>query len=134
MEKSKNLEENANDIIDTAMQRLKDVIDVNTVVGSIIVVDADTRVLPISKVSVGFVAGGGELNTKSKKVAKLPFAGGSGSGFTVEPMGFLIFTKTETKYVSTETVSPLNEVVKISNSILAKIMKDKKGSIDEESN
>ena len=80
MEKSKNLEENANDIIDTAMQRLKDVIDVNTVVGSIIVVDADTRVLPISKVSVGFVAGGGELNTKSKKVAKLPFAGGSGSG------------------------------------------------------
>ena len=123
MEKSKNLEENANDIIDTAMQRLKDVIDVNTVVGSIIVVDADTRVLPISKVSVGFVAGGGELNTKSKKVAKLPFAGGSGSG-----------TKTETKYVSTEAVSPLNEVVKISNSILAKIMKDKKGSIDEESN
>ena len=67
MAKSQNLEENVNSIIDIAMNRLKEVIDVNTVIGKPINTSNNTTILPVSKVSVGFVAGGGEIIAKAKK-------------------------------------------------------------------
>lgn len=125
MEKGKNMEENVNNIIDTAMNRLKQILDGNTIVGELIRVDETTSVLPVSKISVGFVAGGGEINTKDKKSQKLPFAGGSGSGFSVEPMGFLVFNSGECKYLTTQEFSPVSEVLKVSNNIVNKLIKDK---------
>lgn len=127
----KNMEDNVNDIIDTAMERLRKILDGNTIVGELIKVDESVSVLPVSKISVGFVAGGGELNVKDKKTTKLPFAGGSGSGFTVEPLGFLVINGSEIKYMSTQNFSPISEVLKISNKIVNKIVSDKKESSDE---
>lgn len=132
MKKQENLEENVNSIITSAMERLKNIIEVNTVVGSPIVIDENITILPVSRVSVGFVAGGGELSSKSKK-QDYPFAGGSGSGFTIEPIGFLIISD-EIKYITTQNGSPLNEIVKISNKIISKIVNDKKELSDEKNN
>ena len=134
MAKSQNLEENVNSIIDIAMNRLKEVIDVNTVIGKPINTSNNTTILPVSKVSVGFVAGGGEIIAKAKKCPKDPFAGGSGSGFVLTPIGFLIIDQFGTKYVNCETKTPLDEVIKFSNNLVTKMMSDRKGNNEENVN
>lgn len=80
------------EILGQAMGKIKTMIDVNTIVGDPIANTQGAIILPISKVSLGFVAGGGEYTNGTKKPKKLrayPFAGGSGGGVTLTPMGFL---------------------------------------------
>ena len=135
MAKQQNLEETVNSIIDVAMERLRDIVDVNTVVGEIVNVNENVSVLPICRVSVGFVAGGGELSVRNKnKNPKEPFAGGSGSGFVVTPIGFLVIENGVVRYISCEEKSPLNEVVKFSNNLVNKIVSDKKETHNEKRN
>ena len=129
------LEETVNSIIDIAMERLKEIIDVNTVVGKVIEISENISLVPISKVSVGFVAGGGELSTRNKnKLPKEPFAGGSGSGFTVNPIGFLIIENGQVKYVNCDAKTPLDEIMKLSSNIVNKVMTDKKEIVNEKEN
>lgn len=128
-----NLEENVNSIIDIAMGRLKEIIDVNTVVGKPVAVNKETTILPVSKVSVGFVAGGGELSVRNKKkLPKEPFAGGSGSGFTVSPIGFLIIESQGVKYIDCDIKNPIEDIVKFSNNIVSKVISDNKKEIKNE--
>jgi len=135
MAKQKNLEETVDSVINVAMERLKEIIDVNTVVGKPIKVDNNTTIIPISKVSAGFVAGGGELSVRNKKkTPKEPFAGGSGSGFSINPIGFLIIEKEGVKYVNCETKTPLDEIVKFSNNIVNKVINEKKEINNEKGN
>ena len=126
MAKKQGLEENVNNIIDIAMERLREIVDVNTVVGKPIKADENTSILPVSKVSVGFVAGGGEIVARAKKCPKDPFAGGSGSGFVVTPIGFLVIDKQGVKYIECQNKTPLEEIVKFSNNIVNKVINDKK--------
>lgn len=133
--RNQNLEENVNSIIDIAMNRLKEIIDVNTVVGKPIKINSDTTILPVSKVSVGFVAGGGEIVARAKqKLPKDPFAGGSGSGFVVNPIGFIIFDSQGAKYINCDNKTPLDEIMKFSNNLVNKVVGDKKVVVDEKSN
>ena len=80
-------------LMKTAMSSIKEMIDVNTVVGAPVEVQ-DGVVIPISRVSLGFAAGGGEYEAGHHAVrdgeAGLPFGGGSGAGVSVSPVGFLV--------------------------------------------
>lgn len=76
-------------LMQTTLENIKDMVDVNTVVGEPIAAGDGSTVIPISKVSFGFVAGGGEYDTV-KTADSLPFAGGSGAGVSVQPVGFLV--------------------------------------------
>jgi sporulation protein YtfJ len=80
----------------TAMESIKDMIDVNTVVGQPVEVQ-DGVIIPVSRVSFGFAAGGGEYDTGAPspmsgdgRTPELPFGGGSGAGVSVQPVGFLV--------------------------------------------
>ena len=85
-------------MMQTTMENIKDMVDVNTVIGDPVSTAEGVTVIPVSKVSFGFVAGGGEYGTDEKgKVhppqgfeGKMPFAGGSGAGVSVQPVGFLV--------------------------------------------
>lgn len=135
MAKQKNLEETVDSVINIAMERLKEIIDVNTVVGKPIKIDNNTTIISISKVSAGFVAGGGELSVRSKKKPpKEPFAGGSGSGFSINPIGFLVIDNTGVKYINVETKTTLDEIMKFSNNIVNKVINDKKENNNEKAN
>ncbi len=84
-----------NSLMDTTMVNLKQMVDVNTIVGDPVESPDGSVIIPISKVSFGFVAGGGEYegNTKKEKsddVNALPFAGGSGAGISVNPVAFMV--------------------------------------------
>jgi len=74
----------------TTMQNIRDMIDVNTIVGQPIQVDQVT-ILPISKVSFGFASGGSDFTGKHQKPdADNAFGGGGGAGVDISPIGFLI--------------------------------------------
>ena len=85
----------------TAMNSIKDMIDVNTIIGEPIQTSNNIVVIPISKVSFGFAAGGSEFKGETvdeyKKQEKdeqiqyrLPFGGGAGAGVSVNPVAFLV--------------------------------------------
>lgn len=79
-------------LMKSTLENLKDMIDVNTVVGNPIKSPDGTTIIPISKVSLGFASGGSEFYSKDTKNEhdKFPFGGGSGSGVSVKPVAFLV--------------------------------------------
>ena len=78
------------DLMSTTMEKLREMVDVNTIVGQPIQVEGVT-LIPISKVSMGFGSGGSDFTTKSQKEGGgRSFGGGSGAGINVMPVAFLI--------------------------------------------
>lgn len=80
----------------TTMESIKNMIDVNTVVGDPVEAKDGTIAIPISRVCYAFVAGGGDLSSKSEAEQNkidsdscYPFAGGTGAGVTMQPIAFL---------------------------------------------
>jgi sporulation protein YtfJ len=89
-------------IMKTTMENIKEMIDVNTIVGDAVETADGNVIIPISKVSFGFVAGGGEYKENGKEQrqnkvsgdadasSSMPFAGGTGAGVSVNPVAFLV--------------------------------------------
>ena len=75
-------------VMQTALENIKDMIDVNTVIGEAVIAGNGHTVIPVSKVSFGFVAGGGDYGKPEDQRA--PFAGGTGAGVSLQPVGFLV--------------------------------------------
>ena len=75
-------------MIETSLDNLKKIVDVNTVVGEAIKTESGVTVIPISKVSLGYVSGGTDFASKNHSTKN--FAGGGGSGLTILPLGFLV--------------------------------------------
>lgn len=83
------------ELMQTAMASIKDMVDVNTVIGEAVSTASGATIIPISKVSFGYVTAGGDLTGKDaprhiSDAADFPFAGGSGAGVSVQPVGFLV--------------------------------------------
>ena len=80
------------ELMQTAMASIKDMVDVNTVIGQPVQAGSGATVIPISRVSFGYVTAGGDLAGQEKRSeeAEFPFAGGSGAGVSVQPVGFLV--------------------------------------------
>lgn len=80
-------------LMKSTMENLKDMVDVNTVVGTAIETKDGSYIIPISKVCFGFASGGSEFQSKStteNSFSKYPFGGGSGAGVSVKPVAFLV--------------------------------------------
>lgn len=84
--------EKINELIDSSLENLDTLADVNTVIGKPIVTASGFQVIPFSKVTMGNLSGGGEYGDVKivKETDSLPFAGGSGAVISMKPMGFLI--------------------------------------------
>lgn len=81
-EKSTNLEI----LVKTAIEKIRDMVDTETIIGKPITTSNGTTIIPVSKVSVGFGSGGSDLPTKQ---AKDLFGGGAGGGVTIQPIAFI---------------------------------------------
>ena len=87
-------------LMKTAMESIQQMVDVNTIIGDPVESPDGSVIIPVSKVALGFAAGGSEFplpeegrekgDEKSDKPAALPFGGGSGAGVSVQPVGFLV--------------------------------------------
>ena len=118
-----------NDMINSSMEKIKTIVDSSTIVGEKVITDDGTTIIPISRVSVGYVVGGGEYaDLSSRRVANhFPMAGGSSGGMSVTPVGFLVVTNGEVNFINVENKSLYQTVLNLFNSLIGKIdkMEDK---------
>ena len=77
-------------LMQTTLENIKDMVDVNTVIGEPIAAGNGATIIPISKVSVGFGGGGSDYVSKNANKQENPFGGGAFGGVKVTPMAFLI--------------------------------------------
>ena len=78
------------DLMTTTMQKIREIADVNTIVGKPILV-GEITIIPISRLSVGFASGGSDFTTKNQKPeSDNAFGGGGGAGMNLSPVAFLI--------------------------------------------
>ena len=101
-------------LMKTAMQNIKEMIDVNTILGDPVETPDGNVIIPISRVTFGFAAGGSEFESNMTKAkdnrgggaaddkAPLPFGGGSGAGITLHPVAFLVVGKEQTRLLPIE--------------------------------
>lgn len=81
------------EILDTAIKNIKNLADVNTIVGAPILTTDGTTVVPVSRLSVGFASGGSDFATKEQSARdKTCFGGGGGAGMSITPVAFLLVT------------------------------------------
>ncbi len=81
-------------MIEAALSKIREVVDVNTVIGEPIILPGDISVIPFSKVSVGFASGGTEFAGKNPRAdGRANFAGGNGAGVSMTPLGFIVAEK-----------------------------------------
>ncbi len=122
-----------NSLMDTTMKKIKEMIDVNTIIGDPITTPDGTTIIPVSKVSYGFASGGSDLPTK--KDNKDCFGGGSGAGVTINPVAFLSVSKGNVKLIPIEKYDgAVDRIVGMMPEMLDKVTdyfkKDKKDDID----
>ena len=109
--------------MEQALAKIKESIDVNTIIGNPITTLEGTMIIPITKVCVGFVAGGGEYsqNIPPKNEQKqYPFAGGSTAGFSVNPVGFLIGKDGNFKLITMDNKNSFDEILIIVDNLTKK--------------
>ncbi len=78
-----------NDLMQTSMQKLREMVDVNTIVGQPIRTDDGTTIIPVSKVTFGFGSAGSDFPSAKPKDM---FGGGSGGGVSISPIAFLVIS------------------------------------------
>ena len=115
--------ENINSLIGSAMEKIKTIVDSSTVIGEKVETSDGTTIIPISRVTVGYVVGGGEYaDLSSRRVANhFPMAGGSSGGMSMSPVGFLIIGQDEVKFINVENKSLYQTILNTFNAILAKM-------------
>ena len=131
-------------LMTTAMNSIKDMIDVNTIIGEPIETSNNIVIIPISKVSFGFAAGGSEFKGETideyKKVEKeeqiqyrLPFGGGSGAGVTINPIAFLVIQSNSVKLMPVNHSSSIDklldyvpDLIEKTNNMMNRIVNNKK--------
>ena len=89
-------------LMDTTLDKIKQMVDVNTVIGTPITTADGTTIIPVSKVTYGFASGGSEFASKKMENSKL-FGGGSGAGVTINPIAFIAVSNGEAKLLNIES-------------------------------
>jgi sporulation protein YtfJ len=123
-------------LMTTAMESIKEMVDVNTIVGDAVQAPDGTVIIPISKVSFGFAAGGGEYSSccsidkeedegeeersGSSKSSKFPFAGGSGAGVSISPVAFMVVGQNQIKLMPVNINSSVDKVLDLIPELIEK--------------
>lgn len=117
-------------VMSTTMQKIKEMVDVNTIIGNPITTPDGTTIIPVSKVSFGFASGGSDLPTSSPKQT---FGGGGGAGITLQPIAFLVVHEGNVRLLQIATssntadkvVNAVPDIIDKVSDVLSKNQKDK---------
>ena len=87
-------EHGVNGLMAETMEKIRSMVDVNTIIGDPIVTHDGTTLIPISKVTFGFGSGGSDFKPRnSSDTAPMCFGGGGGAGVSISPVAFLIVSE-----------------------------------------
>lgn len=87
-------------LMGTTMEKIRQMVDVNTIIGNPITTPDGTTIIPVSKVGFGFAAGGSDFPSKQPKDL---FGGGSGAGVSIQPLAFLVVSNGDVKILPMHT-------------------------------
>ena len=94
-------------VLGVSMEKIREMVDVNTIIGDPIHPDEKTTIIPVSKVTFGFASGGSDVGPQSSKQM---FGGGSGAGVSVTPVAFLVIADGNVR-----TVQLIDKVTAVDN-------------------
>ncbi len=125
-------------MMSSTIEKIRQMVDVNTIIGDAITTPDGTVVIPVSKVSYGFASGGSDLPSKDLQQKEM-FAGGSGAGITITPVGFLTVCSGNVKMIQIEPYSSsIDRIIEATPGLIEKIgscfKKNKKEKKCEEPN
>ena len=112
-------------IMDNAFTRIKGLVSADTIIGNPVKTEDGSSIIPVSRVTMGFLTGGGEYSDLTRESnSEYPFAGGSGAGFSVSPIGFAVIDKGK---ISLTKIEPNENLEKLIQSLpeIACIIADK---------
>ena len=123
------------EMMHSTMNSIKDMVDVNTVVGDPVVAATGATIIPVSRVCFGYVTGGGDLPGSEKsrthppmEQGTFPFAGGSGAGVSVQPVGFLVVSGEEVRMLPAQPLTVADRMVEL----LPGVVEDMKHIFDKD--
>lgn len=128
-------DQSASGILATAIDRIKEMVDCQTIIGDTIDAGDGIKIIPISKVTYGFASGGTDFPSKNSKEL---FGGGGGAGVTVAPVAFLVIKDGDVsvKYISEgaensaeRIISMVPDVVNKVTDVVAKFKTDKTAEV-----
>lgn len=112
-------ENQVKELMGNTMDKIKEMVDVNTIIGNPINTPDGTTVIPISKVSYGFASGGSDLPMKSPKET---FGGIGGAGISIQPIGFLVISGGNVKLLQLSTAeNTINNIVNMVPDMVDKV-------------
>lgn len=117
------------ELLGVSMEKIREMADINSIIGDPITLDDGTTIIPISKISYGFASGGSDIPSKADKNL---FGGGAGAGISIKPEGFLVISNGSAKMVpmtsSSDPISAaINSVPDAVDKIVGFINKKKNG-------
>lgn len=132
-------------LMKTAMNSIRDLVDVNTIIGEPIETSNNMVIIPISKVCFGFAAGGSEFSGETideyKKKDKeeevqyrLPFGGGSGAGVSINPVAFLVINCDSIKLMPISHSSTVDKLMDYIPDVIEKVNKIVNKKMDSKEN
>lgn len=98
-----------NTLLKVSLEHIKEMIDVDTIIGEAIIVSPNVRVIPVSRVRMGFLAGGTDISAKI--INENPFGGGTGGTIFISPIAFLVCKGDEVNILHLEKDTHLLEKV-----------------------
>lgn len=133
-------------LMKTAMESIREMVDVNTIVGDPVEAQDGTVIMPVSRVSFGFAAGGAEYSTGGRSqpsrgqertgeetastVQGLPFGGGSGAGVTIRPVGFLVVGQNQVRLLPVDGRALYDRLIDLAPRLIQEIQTVFRGNGD----
>jgi sporulation protein YtfJ len=116
-------------LMNTALENIKGMVDVNTIVGDPVETPNGEVIIPISRVSFGFAAGAGEYQMrpsgngkdKEKEFENVPFGGGSGAGVSLNPVAFLVVGKDQVRLLPVTNNAVIERLINLAPELLHEI-------------
>ena len=114
-----------NDLMAVTMEKMREMVDTNTIVGQPITTPDGVTLIPVSRMSFGFGSGGGDYNTKHNAGKDASFAGGSGAGVDIAPIAFLVVKDGFVRVlpVAVPPASTIDRVIDMAPDIMDKVDK-----------
>jgi sporulation protein YtfJ len=117
------MSKNLPNMLDGTLEKLRQMVDGNSIIGDAIHVGEDVTVIPISKISLGVAGGGADYVSKHPNNQENPFGGGVGAGVQVTPVAFLVVKGDSVRMlpVSTPATTTVDRLVEMIPETLDKI-------------
>lgn len=110
-------------VMDNAFTKIRTLVDADTVVGNPVTTEDGVSIIPLSKVTMGFLTGGGEYSDLARQnLSEYPFAGGSGAAVSVSPIGFLVSDGKSVKIIKMDDKNPFDKILNLIPDVMESLL------------